>query len=216
VLDSEFTVLVVLNVIEDGAGSVLLTEKVLEMMLLLLKEEAVAKLLDVAEVSRLLEGVVVLVLLNEKVVEGMRVADEVLKLLINENEEGRDSILLDGKNMLVLLEEDVSVLLDDEMLSVLLDTEAVAALLNDDELVSVLLDEEAKELAVLEVLALLLDEMIVLVLVGRVLGSELLPLLPLLEELSVVLENVLHGGPVVNVLVNVAVMNDVVVCIFLV
>jgi hypothetical protein len=216
VLDSEFTVLVVLNVIEDGAGSVLLTEKVLEMMLLLLKEEAVAKLLDVAEVSRLLEGVVVLVLLNEKVVEGMRVADEVLKLLINENEEGRDSILLDGKNMLVLLEEDVSVLLDDEMLSVLLDTEAVAALLNDDELVSVLLDEEAKELAVLEVLALLLDEMIVLVLVGRVLGSELLPLLPMLEELSVVLENVLHGGPVVNVLVNVAVTNDVVVCIFLV
>jgi hypothetical protein len=218
--------LVVLDLTEDEAESVLLTEKVLEMMPLLLKEEVVAKLLDVAEVLKLLERTVLLVLLNENVVEGTRVADEVLKLLINEDEEERASVLLEGENVLVLLEEDVSMLLDDEKLSVLLDSEAVAALLNDEELVpvvpndeelvSMLLEEEGEELAVPEVLALLLNKLIVPVLVDRVLGSELPPLLLVIEELSVVLENVLHGGPVVNVLVNVAVTNEVVVCIFLV
>jgi ribosomal protein L10 len=219
--------LVVLDLTEDEAESVLLTEKVLEMMPLLLKEEVVAKLLDVAEVLKLLEGTVLLVLLNENVVEGTRVADEVLKLLINEDKEERASVLLEGENVLVLLEEDVSMLLDDEKLLVLLDSEAVAALLNDEELVpvvpndeelvSILLEEEeGEELAVPEVLALLLNKLIVPVLVDRVLGSELLPLLLVIEELSVVLENVLHGGPVVNVLVNVAVTNEVVVCIFLV
>jgi hypothetical protein len=118
--------------------------------------------------------------------------------------------------VLVLLEKDVSVLLDDEKLPILLDGENIAVLLSDEVLVPVVLTDdelgsEAEELAVLEVLALLMDELIVTVLLDSVLGNELLPLLLVLEELSDVLENVLHGGPVVNVLVNVAVTNDVTV-----
>jgi hypothetical protein len=99
--------------------------------------------------------------------------------------------------------------------------------LNDEELVSLALEEEAvcvvlkelvvpklEELAVPEVLALL-DELIVLVLLDEVLGNEPLSLLVELEELIAVLENVLHGGPVVSVLVNVAVTKSVVVYTFL-
>jgi hypothetical protein len=249
VLDAELTVLVVedrleveLDWSEDDADSVLLT---LEIILLLLNEDVVAKLLDVTEVPKLLEdvvpGLVLLVLLNVKVVEGTRVAEEVLKLLINEDEDGIISELLEGEGVLVLLEEEESVLvedkddsevldeaLDDDKLPVLLNDEELASVvLNDKELVSVALEEEAvcvvlkdlvvpklEELAVPEVLALL-DELIVLVLLDEVLGNELLSLLVELEELIAVLENVLHGEPVVSVLVNVAVTKSVVVYTFL-
>jgi hypothetical protein len=249
VLDAELTVLVVedsleveLDWSEDDADSVLLT---LEIILLLLNEDVVAKLLDVTEVPKLLEdvvpGLVLLVLLNVKVVEGTCVAEEVLKLLINEDEDEIISELLEGEGMLVLLEEEESVLvedkddsevldetLDDDKLPVLLNDEELASVvLNDKKLVSVALEEEAvcvvlkelvvpklEELAVPEVLALL-DELIVLVLLDEVLGNELLSLLVELEELIAVLENVLHGGPVVSVLVNVAVTKSVVVYTFL-
>jgi hypothetical protein len=250
VLDAELTVLVVedrleveLDGSEDDADSVLLT---LEIVLLLLNEDVVAKLLDVTEVPKLLEdvvpGLVLLVLLNVKVVEGTRVAEEVLKLLINEDEDEIISELLEGEGVLVLLEEEESVLvedkddskvldkaLDDDKLPVLLsDEELVSVVLNDEELVSVALEEEAvcvvlkklvvpklEEPAVPEVLVLLLDKLIVPVLLDKVLGNELLPLLLELEELIAVPENVLHGGPVVSVLVNVAVTKSVVVYLFL-
>jgi hypothetical protein len=249
VLDAELTVLVMddrleveLDGSEDDADSVLLT---LEIVLLLLNEDVVAKLLDVTEVPKLLEdvvpGLVLLVLLNVKVVEGTRVAEEVLKLLINEDEDEIISELLEGEGVLVLLEEEESVLvedkddsevldeaLDDDKLPVLLNDEELASVvLNDEELVSVALEEEAvcvvlkelvvpklEELAVPEVLALL-DELIVPVLLDEVIGNELLLLLVELEELIAVLENVLHGGPVVSVLVNVAVTKSVVVYTFL-
>jgi hypothetical protein len=251
VLDAELTVLVVedrleveLDWSEDDAASVLL---ILEIVLLLLNEDVVAKLLDVTEVPKRLEDVVpelvLLVLLNVKVVEGTRVAEEVLKLLINEDEDEMISELLEGEGVLVLvlLEEEESVLvkdkddsevldeaLDDGKLPVLLNDEELAfVVLNDEELVSLALEEEAvcvvlkelvvpklEELAVPEVLALL-DELIVLVLLDEVLGNELLSLLVELEELIAVLENVLHGGPVVSVLVNVAVTKSVVVYTFL-
>jgi hypothetical protein len=251
VLDAELTVLVVedrleveLDWSEDDADSVLL---ILEIVLLLLNEDVVAKLLDVTEVPKLLEDVVpelvLLVLLNVKVVEGTRVAEEVLKLLINEDEDEMISELLEGEGVLVLvlLEEEESVLvkdkddsevldeaLDDGKLPVLLNDEELAfVVLNDEELVSLALEEEAvcvvlkelvvpklEELAVPEVLALL-DELIVLVLLDEVLGNEPLSLLVELEELIAVLENVLHGGPVVSVLVNVAVTKSVVVYTFL-
>jgi hypothetical protein len=104
VLDAELNVLVVedgleveLDGSEDDADSVLL---ILEIVLLLLNEDVVAKLLDVTEVPKLLEDVVpelvLLVLLNVKVVEGTRVAEEVLKLLINKDEDEIVSELLEG------------------------------------------------------------------------------------------------------------------------
>jgi hypothetical protein len=239
VLDAELNVLVVedgleveLDWSEDDADSVLL---ILEIVLLLLNEDVVAKLLDVTEVPKLLEDVVpelvLLVLLNVKVVEGTRVAEEVLKLLINKDEDEIVSELLEGDGVLVLLEEEEEVLVDDkddlEVLDEALDDDKLPVLLNDEELVSVALEEEAvcvafkelvvpklEELAVPEVLALLLDELIVPVLLDEVLGNALLPLLLELEELVAVLENVLHGGPVVSVLVNVAVTKSVVVYTF--
>jgi hypothetical protein len=87
-------------------------------VLLLLNEDVVAKLLDATEVPKLLEdvvpGLVLLVLLNVKVVEGTRVAEEVLKLLINKDEDEIVSELLEGDGVLVLLEEEEEVLVDDK------------------------------------------------------------------------------------------------------
>jgi hypothetical protein len=57
---------------------------------------------------------VLLVLLNVKVVEGTRVAEEVLKLLINKDEDEIVSELLEGDGVLVLLEEEEEVLVDDK------------------------------------------------------------------------------------------------------
>jgi hypothetical protein len=125
VLDAELNVLVVedgleveLDGSEDDADSVLLIEDVLKIVLLLLNEDVVAKLLDATEVPKLLEdvvpGLVLLVLLNVKVVEGTRVAEEVLKLLINEDEDEIISELLEGEGVLVLLEEEEEVLVDDK------------------------------------------------------------------------------------------------------
>jgi hypothetical protein len=125
VLDAELNVLVVedgleveLDGSEDDADSVLLIEDVLKIVLLLLNEDVVAKLLDATEVPKLLEdvvpGLVLLVLLNVKVVEGTRVAEEVLKLLINKDEDEIVSELLEGDGVLVLLEEEEEVLVDDK------------------------------------------------------------------------------------------------------
>jgi hypothetical protein len=125
VLDAELNVLVVedgleveLDGSEDDADPVLLIEDVLKIVLLLLNEDVVAKLLDATEVPKLLEdvvpGLVLLVLLNVKVVEGTRVAEEVLKLLINKDEDEIVSELLEGDGVLVLLEEEEEVLVDDK------------------------------------------------------------------------------------------------------
>jgi hypothetical protein len=96
----------------------------------------------------------------------------------------------------------VSVLLEELLgLLLVLDELAVSVLLLDERVVSVLLEE-----------GLLLP-----VLLDKVLVEELLLSLEIiiLDELSIVLVDVGHGGPVVRVFVNVAVTNAVVVCIIL-
>jgi hypothetical protein len=228
-LDDDAVAVVLKDKEAEEDGSVLLEgEEIIEPLV----EDDVSVLLEEAddkEVPVLLGDVVPLLLDN--------VLDEdeipVVPVLLNDDS---ISVLLVELLVPLLLSDDelVSVVLSDrELISDVLEEEAVCVLLVDGS-ISVLLEETVmptlEEIVLPEELALLPDEMIVPVLLteellapvlpDEVLENEL-PLLPFvldtveLEELDVVLGSKEQGGPVVRVLVNVAVTNCVEVCIFL-